>query len=183
MINNPEIIQQNEEIIQLGMQEPSPKTGTLQHKTLKSLTYKNFVKRVQELMFLQEEDGLEITHKTIISDPTSRVRTRCATQNECFYLSILSHIEPRQIDETLQDSCLIEFMQVELNQFERSKVWRLLPRLKDHPIISTKQVFRNKVDEEGVITRNKVRLVAKGYLQEFFFTMIRPLNQWPHLKL
>jgi hypothetical protein len=26
-------------------------------------------------------------------------------------------------------------------------------------------VFRNKQDEHGVVTRNKVRLVAKGYLQ------------------
>jgi len=27
-------------------------------------------------------------------------------------------------------------------------------------------VFRKKLDESGVITRNKVRLVAKGYNQE-----------------
>jgi len=30
-------------------------------------------------------------------------------------------------------------------------------------IIGTKWVFRNKMDEHGVITRNKARLVAKGY--------------------
>ncbi|XP_068466432.1 uncharacterized mitochondrial protein AtMg00810-like [Phaseolus vulgaris] len=33
-------------------------------------------------------------------------------------------------------------------------------------IIGTKWVFRNKMDEHGVITRNKARLVAKGYNQE-----------------
>jgi len=33
-------------------------------------------------------------------------------------------------------------------------------------IIGTKWVFRNKLDEAGVITRNKARLVAKGYNQE-----------------
>jgi len=27
-------------------------------------------------------------------------------------------------------------------------------------------VFRNKLDEKGIITRNKARLVAKGYNQE-----------------
>jgi len=32
--------------------------------------------------------------------------------------------------------------------------------------IGTKWVFRNKLDESGVITRTKVRLVAKGYNQE-----------------
>ena len=57
-------------------------------------------------------------------------------------------------------------MQEELNQFERNKVCTLVPRPKHHPIIGTKWVFRNKMDEQGVITRNKARLVAKGYNQE-----------------
>ena len=57
-------------------------------------------------------------------------------------------------------------MQEELNQFERNKVWTLVPRPKNHPIIGAKWVFRNKMDEQGVITRNKTRLVAKGYNQE-----------------
>ena len=54
-------------------------------------------------------------------------------------------------------------MQEELNQFERNKVWTLVSRPKYHPIIGTKWVFRNKMNEQGVITRNKARLVAKGY--------------------
>jgi hypothetical protein len=32
-------------------------------------------------------------------------------------------------------------------------------------IVGTKWVFHNKQDEYGVVTRNKVRLVAKGYSQ------------------
>jgi hypothetical protein len=32
-------------------------------------------------------------------------------------------------------------------------------------IVGTKWVFRNKQDEYGVVIRNKVRLVAKGYSQ------------------
>jgi len=32
-------------------------------------------------------------------------------------------------------------------------------------VIGTKWVFRNKQDEHGVVTRNKVRLVAKGFTQ------------------
>jgi hypothetical protein len=31
--------------------------------------------------------------------------------------------------------------------------------------MGTKWVFHNKQDEQGVVTRNKVRLVAKGYAQ------------------
>ena len=48
----------------------------------------------------------------------------------------------------------------------RNKVWTLVPRPKHHPIIGTKWVFRNKMNEQGVITRNKARLVAKSYNQE-----------------
>jgi hypothetical protein len=32
-------------------------------------------------------------------------------------------------------------------------------------VIGTKWVFRNKQDENGVVTMNKARLVAKGYSQ------------------
>ena len=32
-------------------------------------------------------------------------------------------------------------------------------------VVGTKWVFRNKQDEHGVVTRNKARLIAKGYAQ------------------
>ena len=57
-------------------------------------------------------------------------------------------------------------MQEELHQFDRNQVWDLVPRPKDHPVIGTKWVFKNKRDESAIIVRNKARLVAKGYNQE-----------------
>ena len=57
-------------------------------------------------------------------------------------------------------------MQEELNQFERNKIWTLVSRPKYHPIISAKWVFRNKMNKQGIIIRNKARLVVKGYNQE-----------------
>ena len=42
----------------------------------------------------------------------------------------------------------------------------MVDRPEDYPIIGTKLVFRNKLDENGYVTRNKARLVAKGYNQE-----------------
>ena len=57
-------------------------------------------------------------------------------------------------------------MQEKLNQFKRNKLLTLVPRPKHHPIIGAKRVFRNKINEQGIITRNKARLVAKGYNQE-----------------
>ena len=58
-------------------------------------------------------------------------------------------------------------MHKELYQFERNKVWHLVPRPLNGSVIGTKWVYRNKINEEGKIVRNKVRLVAKGYNQEF----------------
>jgi len=57
-------------------------------------------------------------------------------------------------------------MQDELNQFTRNDVWFLVPKTNDMNIIGTKWVFRNKMDEDGNIVRNKARLVVKGYNQE-----------------
>jgi hypothetical protein len=53
-------------------------------------------------------------------------------------------------------------MQKELNNFKRNKVCSLMERPKQN-VVGTKWVFRNKQDEHGVVTRNKARLVTKGY--------------------
>ena len=39
--------------------------------------------------------------------------------------------EPKNVKEALTDEAWIEAMQEELNQFERSEVWDLVPRLED----------------------------------------------------
>jgi len=57
-------------------------------------------------------------------------------------------------------------MQDELHQFERNQVWHLVRKPKDRTIIGTKQAFRNKLDEQGTVTRSKARLVVQGYNQE-----------------
>ena len=45
-------------------------------------------------------------------------------------------------------------------------VWVLVEKPENYPVIGTKWVFRNKLDENGIVIRNKARLVAKGYNQE-----------------
>ena len=57
-------------------------------------------------------------------------------------------------------------MQEDLSQFERSKVWNLVPTLHDRTIIGTRWVFINTFDDQGQITRNKSRAVVQGYNQE-----------------
>ncbi|KAK6124581.1 hypothetical protein DH2020_041677 [Rehmannia glutinosa] len=57
-------------------------------------------------------------------------------------------------------------MQEDFNQFERNDVWELVPCPPSQTIIGTKWVFRNKLNDQGNIVRNKARLVAQGYCQE-----------------
>ena len=101
----------------------------------------------------------------IIGDLDVGVRTRSATQNECLYSVFLSKMEPKKIEEALTDPDWVVAMQEELNQFEYQKVWKLVPRPQNRKVLDTRWVFRNKLDEEGIIIRNKSRLVAKGFSQ------------------
>jgi hypothetical protein len=54
-------------------------------------------------------------------------------------------------------------MDEELDQIEKNDTWELVPRPKNKNVIDTKWVFRNKLNEDGQVTRNKARLVCKGY--------------------
>ena len=56
-------------------------------------------------------------------------------------------------------------MHEELNNFTRNQVWELVASPKDHNVIRTKWVFRNKQDQDGIVVRNKARLLAQGYTQ------------------
>ena len=74
-------------------------------------------------------------------------------------------IEPKKVDEALNDEFWVLAMQEELNQFERNEVWTLVPRPKTTNVIGTKWIYRNKSDEDGNIVWNKTRLVAQWYSQ------------------
>jgi len=75
-------------------------------------------------------------------------------------------IEPTTVDEALANDGWILAMQDELNQFKRNDVWDLVLKPEHKNIIGTKWVFRNKLNEQGEVIRNKVRLIAQGYNQQ-----------------
>ncbi|KAJ9547554.1 hypothetical protein OSB04_020097 [Centaurea solstitialis] len=102
----------------------------------------------------------------VIGSKSALVKTRSATQNECLFAAFLSRHEPSNMTEALDISDWVTAMQEELNQFERLGVWRLVPRPKNKTIIDLKWIFKNKKDEDGIVTRNKARLVAKGLKQQ-----------------
>ncbi|GKB63086.1 retrovirus-related pol polyprotein from transposon TNT 1-94 [Tanacetum coccineum] len=75
-------------------------------------------------------------------------------------------VEPKTYKDALTQSCWIEAMQEELNEFERLKVWELVPRPDKVMVITLKWIYKVKLDELGGILKNKARLVARGYRQE-----------------
>ncbi|KAL8126839.1 hypothetical protein AgCh_013948 [Apium graveolens] len=115
--------------------------------------------------FLRRKWTRDHPFELIIGDASSRVETRKATQEECLYSSFLSQEEPKKVREALLDPDWVLAMYEELNQFERNKVWKLVPKPKSKNSIDTKWVFRNKMDENGIVVRNKARLFYKGYCQ------------------
>ncbi|GJR14622.1 retrovirus-related pol polyprotein from transposon TNT 1-94 [Tanacetum coccineum] len=66
--------------------------------------------------------------------------------------------EFKNVNEALTDESWLIAIQEELNQFIANDVWELVPQPKSMTIIRTKWVFRNKLDENGVVSQNKARL-------------------------
>ncbi|GKB77997.1 retrovirus-related pol polyprotein from transposon TNT 1-94 [Tanacetum coccineum] len=91
---------------------------------------------------------------------------RSQAQNQSNFFCFISTIEPKNVNEALMDDSWIVAMQEELNQFIANDVWELVPQPRNMTIIGTKWVFRNKLDENGIVSRNKARLVAQGYNQQ-----------------
>ncbi|GJU79115.1 retrovirus-related pol polyprotein from transposon TNT 1-94 [Tanacetum coccineum] len=77
-----------------------------------------------------------------------------------------SVIEPKNVKEAIQDESWTMAMKEELNQFKTNNVWSLIPPPNNQTIIGTKWVFKNRLDENGVVSGNKARLVAQGYNQQ-----------------
>ena len=91
-------------------------------------------------------------------------RTRKKVQTlEQVHLSLLSTVEPSSFEGAMNDEHWIKEMEEELSQIEKNETYELVLRPMDINVIGTKWVFRNKLNEDVQVTRNKARLVCKGY--------------------
>jgi hypothetical protein len=96
-----------------------------------------------------------------------RVQTRrqLIKDSKQFYIAFLSMIEPKNFNEASKHDDRIRAMNEELDQIEKNNIWELVSRPEDNNVIGSKWVLKNKMNEQGQIVRNKVRLVCKGYAQ------------------
>ena len=77
----------------------------------------------------------------------------------------MSIIDPKDVEEEKRDECWTKAMEEELSHIKNNDTWELVPRPKEKNVIGTKWVFKNKIDENGQVTRNNAKLVCKGYAQ------------------
>ncbi|BBG96609.1 hypothetical protein Prudu_005462 [Prunus dulcis] len=57
-------------------------------------------------------------------------------------------------------------MENEMNMIEKNQTWELVRRPYDKPVIGVKWVYKTKLNLDGSVQKNKVRLVAKRYAQK-----------------
>nr|GFA60602.1 hypothetical protein [Tanacetum cinerariifolium] len=84
----------------------------------------------------------------IIEDPNFKTQTRRMVNFS------------KETAMALKDPSWIEAMQEEILQFKLQDVWTLVDLPYRKIAIGSKWVFRNKLDERGIVIRNKARLVA-----------------------
>ncbi|GJT42470.1 retrovirus-related pol polyprotein from transposon TNT 1-94 [Tanacetum coccineum] len=113
---------------------------------------------------LDEEEAIKVTKKKTlendIEDETLEIDEIVNIKES------RNHPLENNVNEALTDDSWIVAMQEELNQFIANNVWELVPQPRNMKIIGTKWVFRNKLDENSIVSRNKARLVAQGYNQQ-----------------
>ncbi|GJS10032.1 retrovirus-related pol polyprotein from transposon TNT 1-94 [Tanacetum coccineum] len=152
-------------------QEDSP-YDSLNHEEIESSTTNLEPSNVQNFHQVQPSTHIWTKNHPLdqvigdLSKPVMTCQRLHIDYKVCMYALTVSTIEPKNIKEAMADHSWIESMQDELNQFERLKVWELVPRPVGKNVIALKWLWKNKCDAEYIVVRNKSRLVAKGYKQE-----------------
>ncbi|GJT43520.1 retrovirus-related pol polyprotein from transposon TNT 1-94 [Tanacetum coccineum] len=110
---------------------------------------------------LVEEEAIKVSENKFFGND---VEDEVLEINEV--VNIKESKKPKNVGGALKDKSWVVATQEELNQFTANDVWELVPNPKSMTIIGNKWVFINKFDENGVVSRNKARLVAQGYNQQ-----------------
>ncbi|GKD63109.1 retrovirus-related pol polyprotein from transposon TNT 1-94, partial [Tanacetum coccineum] len=143
---------------------PSPKT--VSEESLSSDVIPNTIHSdalISEHLSKWKKDHLL---QNIIGDPSRPISTRLQLHEQalfCYYDAFLTSVEPKTYKDALTQSCWIEVMQEELNEFEHLEVWKLVPRL-------------DKVMEEGINFEESFAPVARLEAVQIFLVFAAHMN-------
>ncbi|GKB74671.1 retrovirus-related pol polyprotein from transposon TNT 1-94, partial [Tanacetum coccineum] len=127
---------------------------------------------------MKVEESLNVTFDETPSPPkTSPLEDDDLVEEEAIEVSKTRTLGNDIEDKSLENNEIINIKESKSHPLEnvignlnqrtlRSQAQDKIPNPKDMTIIGTKWVFRNKLDENGVVSRNKARLVAQGYNQQ-----------------
>jgi hypothetical protein len=103
----------------------------------------------------------------IIGEKDKGVQTRrkIIKDTEQSHIAFISLLEPKNFNEASKDDRWVKEMNDELDQTKKNNTWEMVHRPEGKNIIGSKWIFKNKLNEQGQVVRNKARLVCKGYAQ------------------
>jgi hypothetical protein len=103
----------------------------------------------------------------IIGEKDKGVQTRrkIIKNTEQSHIAFISMMEPKNFNEDRKYDHWVKAMNEELDQIEKNNTWEMVHRPEGKNIIGSKWIFKNKLNEQGQVVRNKERLVCKGYAQ------------------
>lgn len=78
-------------------------------------------------------------------------------------------IEPGSYDEVVHDVAWQKAMEEEIATIEKNQTWELVDRPSDKLVVGVKWVYKTKRNLDGIVLKNKARLVEKGYSQKKIF--------------
>nr|GEU60847.1 hypothetical protein [Tanacetum cinerariifolium] len=136
----------------------------------------------------QQDDQALLQPKTVVDnvsnamlDGNTFVNPFVLTRNQlrtdgdmCMYTLTVSTMELSNVKQIMTDPAWIDSMQEELLQFKRLDVWELVLLSNNVKALTLKWLFKNKLDEETTVIKNKTRLVVRGYFHEERSILINP---------
>ncbi|GJX97758.1 retrovirus-related pol polyprotein from transposon TNT 1-94 [Tanacetum coccineum] len=111
----------------------------------------------------------------VIGDPSRPVSTRHQLQDEtlfCYFDAFLSFVEPKSYKEALTESCWIEAMQEELNEFEHVKTAFLNGILRKEVYVSEPDGFVDPENPNHVYKLKKTLYGLKQAPRAYLWTAI-----------
>nr|GEV89016.1 copia protein [Tanacetum cinerariifolium] len=106
-----------------------------------------------------EEDDEKVNNETCLTSP---LEDDDLDEEEAIKVTEKKNLENDIVDETLEIDKIVNIKESGNHPLENE----LVSQPRNMKIIGTKWFFRNKLDENGIVSRNKARLVAQGYNQQ-----------------